>query len=485
MLAAAYVIASRLNVAVTAPLWLDETWSAMIATRPEWTGFWREAWLDCNPPLYYLFLTGWVSIFGDSNLMLRLPSFLFVFLAAILPVAWRPKGLNQTAAWTWAGLILLWPPGTLMMLDARSYALMLLLSTASCLVFARLLDQLSHKLAVAWVALGTMMFLTHYFSAVLLAAQGLVLIWRYRAMLFRIWPAAVIAVPGLGWFAIHLPRLEAYARKDVAWQQLTNVESSLGYLLYIVGALNLVFFGLILFIVICAGFDRKATRPSGAVIIAPADRDLLLVAATAVIGFGLAICIGLLQASLINRYLVPLVPPTLLGFTLILQRSARQEIAGILLTLAFLLPGINPKTIEKFAEMRGMYGYERGSDFVATYQPDKMLFVWDHPTAKILDQRSLVRIGGYFQHRASVNIPVQALVIPDSADANLVLRTAAKGKSTGIIWLYNTADRTSARNHPPSFENDPAWICRDRGLVAGKMPSLGVVACVKMEKAID
>lgn len=485
LVAAAYVIASRLSIAASAPLWLDETWSAMIATRPEWAEFWREAWLDCNPPVYYLILKGWVYMFGDSNLMLRLPSFIFVVLAAILPTVWRPKGLNNTAAWTWAGLIFLWPPGSLMMLDARSYALMLLLSTACCLAFARLLNQLSYKTAGTWVALGTLMFLTHYFSAFLIAAQTLVLTWRYKTKLLQLWPTAIITLPGLAWFIIHFPRLEAYARKDVAWQPPTDAESSIGHFLYVTGALNLVFLGLIMLIIVYARFYRSEISAKPAARLAPDDQDLKLVAATAAIGLGFAICVGMLQASLIDRYLVPLVPPTLLGLTIIVQRGTRQKIGGILLTLAFVFPGLNPMIIKKIAEQRSLYGYERGSEFIGKHQPTQLLFVWDHPAAKILDQTSLERIGGYFLRRAGVDTPVRALVIPEAANTNLVLESAAHGERTGIIWLYNSSEPTSARNHLPRFENSPTWNCKIRGTETGQTPSLGAVACVNMEKIID
>ena len=145
VLAAAWVVADRIQIASGLPLWLDETWSGMIATRSDWSSFWREVWLDCNPPLYYLFLTGWVTVFGDSNLMLRLPSVFFVVCAAALPLVWRPQGLNRTGAWTWGALILFWQPGLFIMLDARGYGLMILLATISCLVVARLFEQLTRS----------------------------------------------------------------------------------------------------------------------------------------------------------------------------------------------------------------------------------------------------------------------------------------------------------------------------------------------------
>lgn len=484
-LGSVYVIGTRLHVAAEAPLWLDETWSAMIATRVDWPSFWKESWLDVNPPFYYLFLTGWISIFGDSNLMLRLPSLLFGVVAAALPVVWRPRGLGPTAAWIWAGLILLWPPGQFVMLDARGYALMLLLSTSSCLIFARLLEHLTLKRSAVWVTLGTIMFLTHYFAAVLIAAQGLVLGYRHRTRLFRVWPAAMIAAPGFAWLVAHLPRLKAYAGKDVVWQHVTNAESTLGYILYIFGAWSWVSFGLMAGILVVAGLDKWKPKFGDANAAELSDQTLMLVAGTAAIGFCIAIVIGVVQASLINRYLVPLVPPAMLGLTLIVRRSARQELAGLLLVFVFLLPGLNATRMENNAEGRALYGYEKGSEFIRSYKPDQLLFLWDHPAAKILDRRSLERMGGYFMKRAGVDIPVRTLIVSDTVDANVVLRAMATGRRTGVIWLYNTADRTAARNHAPSFENDPVWKCRDRSNAPVRSRSLGAIACVNMEKISD
>lgn len=483
--AAVYIVGIRLQIAAGASLWMDETWSAMIATRPNWSEFWHEAWLDCNPPLYYFFLKGWVAVFGDSNLMLRLPSILFCSLAAALPLVWPPHGLNQTARWTWAGLILLWPPSILMMVDARGYALMLLLSTASCLVVAKMLDRLSIKWAIAWVTLGTLMFLTHYFAAVLIAAQILVLLYRHRAQLFQVWSATLVAIPGIAWFAYHLPRLKDYARPDVAWQPLTNAGSALEHLSYVLGGWNSVSPLVIAAILGIAALHRW--RTSSGQIIAPVtvDRDLALTASTAVIGFAIAIGIGILQASLINRYLVPLVPPTMLGFALIIQGSIQQELNGLLLLFFFTIPGLNANQTRQYADIRALYGYEQGSNFVGHYNPEQLLFLWDHPAAKILDQKSLELVGGYFLKRNNINVPTRALVVPETADANSILRAAAGGKRTAVIWLYNTSDRTAARAHRPTLENDPAWACLDRGPVGARIDQLGAIACVNQEKAGD
>lgn len=479
-LAIAYIVGLRLQVAADAPLWLDETWSAMIATWPDWAGFWHEAWLDCNPPLYYAFLHGWVSVFGDSNFMLRLPSILFVLAAAVLPLMWRPQGLPRAAAGVWAGLIMLWPQGLALMLDARGYALMLLLSTASTLVLCRLLEGLTPRLAAAWVALGTAMFLTHYFAAALVLAQTLVLAHRHRLGLVKVWPAALLALPGLAWFAHHLPRLKEYARPDVVWQQTTTAEMALDHAKYVLGAVSPVLFGVIL-VVLIAAVAHRGSKDAKPVV----PRSLAVVAATAVIGFGIAVLIGVLQASLINRYLVPLVPPTLLGLTIIFYTSARPHLYSLMVLAVFLPPALNASQASAAAEMRAIYGFERASDFVGQSQADQVVFLWDHPAAKILDRNSLGQIGAYFLKRQGLAIPVSTVIVPESADANAVLREAATGARPAVIWLYNRAEQTSARMHPPSFANDPAWTCQNRGTDSALNPQLGAIACVKLERDGD
>ena len=203
VLGVAFVIAVRLKIAASSPLWLDETWSAMIATQPDWAGFLRETWLDCHPPLYYFILRLWVAVAGDSNLVLRLPSFAFTILAALVPLVWRPSGVTTRGAWTFAALLLLWQPGFYVMLDARGYALLLLLSTCSCVAYVKLLDQPTRRNAAIWVMLGTMMFMTHYYSGAILAGQTIILVYRKRLELLRLWPVAFLMTPGLAWFGYH------------------------------------------------------------------------------------------------------------------------------------------------------------------------------------------------------------------------------------------------------------------------------------------
>lgn len=129
-MAVATVTVERFWLAQGLPLWLDETWTAMIARQPTWNAFWREVWLDCNAPFYYLLMWLWEGVAGQSNLALRLPSIVFVTLAGVLPAFWRAPGMSREAALTWAALLCLWWPGIAVSLDARAYGLLLLVSVA-------------------------------------------------------------------------------------------------------------------------------------------------------------------------------------------------------------------------------------------------------------------------------------------------------------------------------------------------------------------
>jgi hypothetical protein len=479
LLGTIYIIATRLVITVSLPLWLDETWSAMIVTRADWSDFWREVWLDCNPPLYYFFLTGWVSLFGDSNFMLRFPSTLFTVAAGLLPVIRRPQGLSRTGSWTLAALTILWQPGIEVMVDARGYGLLLLLSMASCLVVAQMLDRLTLPRAAVWTALCTMMFLTHYFAGPLIAGQGLILLLRHKAGLLRMWPAAFIATPSLAWFAYHAPRLRDYARADVAWYDPTNGWSALEHLLYIIGALNILSFGLIIAISVAAILHNRWPNMSRTAAGFPEDRNLALTAAAGSIGFAVAIMIGLIQASLAHRYFIPLVPPAMIALTLVTQRCMRPDLAGGLLAFSLALSALNPQITREVLDSRAIYGYEESSDFIQAYKPDQLLFLWDHPATKIMEQHSLEALGGYFMKRNRHDIPVNALVASLSDDPNAMLRAAAGGRRPAFIWLYDTAYQSAAGDHPPTFENDPAWTCRHWSRKTIRSGDLGSIACVR------
>jgi uncharacterized membrane protein len=62
-------------------VWLDEANTALIANE-SLKQIVSSLSRDVSPPLYYFLLSGWVRLFGNSEIVLRLPSVLF-YLAGI------------------------------------------------------------------------------------------------------------------------------------------------------------------------------------------------------------------------------------------------------------------------------------------------------------------------------------------------------------------------------------------------------------------
>lgn len=478
VLGIAFVVAMRIKMATSSPLWLDETWSAMIATQPDWAGFWRETWLDCHPPLYYLVLRLWVAVVGDSNLMLRLPSIVFMILAALVPLAWRPSGVTKRGAWIFAALLLLWQPGFYVMLDARGYALLLLLSTCSCVAFVKLLDQPTRRNAAIWVMLGTMMFMTHYYSGAILAGQAIILLYCKRLELLTLWPASFLMTPGLLWFGYHLPRLADYARPDVSVYAAVNGWTVIRGIVYIFGIENSIQLGILaaFFVIFVLRKNRYYNTELDEQKYLE-NRSVAVSISASALGFFIIIVINIIKPSLTDRYFVPLMPSVILALALVTQRIGGAGLGGLLLAISWLVPQLNVRAVHNKDDARTVYNSEEGSAFVRQHNPDRLLFVWDHPLAKIMDRHTLEQLGGYFIKRAGVDVPVHAIIIPSSRDANVVLRSAAIGGRPAMIWLFNKTANSSAAAYPPSFEDDPAWECSNSR--SRQAAGLASIACVK------
>ena len=103
--------------------WGDEAASIMSAERPVSTLFPMLGRVDAVHGLYYLFLHGWINIFGASELSVRLPSAIGVGLAAAGTVVLATLVLDRKIA-VIAGLVFaVLPRVTYMGAEARSYAL--------------------------------------------------------------------------------------------------------------------------------------------------------------------------------------------------------------------------------------------------------------------------------------------------------------------------------------------------------------------------
>ena len=168
-----------LRLGSTSDLWLDEALSVNIARLP--LGDMVDALRrDGHPPLYYLLLHGWISVFGDGDEAVR--SLSGVFSLAALPLMWLAAERYAGRAAAGAGLVLLAtnPFAIRYATEARMYALVTLLVLAGWLALRTALDRPS-PLALGGTAAATgLLLLTHYWSFYLVAATAAVLLWAWR-----------------------------------------------------------------------------------------------------------------------------------------------------------------------------------------------------------------------------------------------------------------------------------------------------------------
>ena len=166
-----------LRFVTRSPLWLDEALSVDIARLP--LGDITEALRhDGHPPLYYVLLHGWMSVFGEGDVAVRALSGVFSVLA--LPLLWlagRRLG-GARVGWYALAVAALLPYALRYATETRMYSLVMLLVLAGWL----LLDDALHR--PSWVRLGgltavvALLLWTHYWSMWLLAVAGIALIVR-------------------------------------------------------------------------------------------------------------------------------------------------------------------------------------------------------------------------------------------------------------------------------------------------------------------
>ncbi|WP_346539693.1 glycosyltransferase family 39 protein [Micromonospora sp. DPT] len=161
--------------------WRDElaTWSA--ATRPLGDLLRLTGTVDAATGPYYLFMHGWVRLFGDSATALRLPSALAMAGAAGL-TAVLGRWLLGTRAGLLAGLLFAVLPGTSRYAqEARPYALASLFAVLATLLLVAALRRPAWTRWAGYAAAVAALGLTHLLALTLLAAHAAVVLvawWR-------------------------------------------------------------------------------------------------------------------------------------------------------------------------------------------------------------------------------------------------------------------------------------------------------------------
>lgn len=191
-LAALAVVALSLRVyhLGTESLWLDETASVSIASRPLVKVLAGEL---TNPPLYYLLLHFWITIFGAAEATIRWLSVWPSVGAVLLTYLLGRRLYDHRIATLAAGLMAISPYQIYYAQEARAFALLLFLCLSSTfslhVALSRSGDSSSLK-PWLWYCVATIAALhTHFHAVFLLGAQNLLVLlyWRDHRPRLRQW----------------------------------------------------------------------------------------------------------------------------------------------------------------------------------------------------------------------------------------------------------------------------------------------------------
>lgn len=144
-------------------LWFDEAYTVFVSRLPIADG-WQYLVADgVHPPLYY-WLIKLFLYFGDSEVVLRMPSVLFGVLSVpavyLLGLGW----LGKKGALVSALLLTISPFSIWYSQEARMYAALAFFAIIIFGLYASLLIKLSNWRIVAFVIASSLAYLTHYFA---------------------------------------------------------------------------------------------------------------------------------------------------------------------------------------------------------------------------------------------------------------------------------------------------------------------------------
>src|SRR3954466_8223497 len=136
---------------------------------------------ESTPPLYYIVAWLWAKVFGTSEVGLRSLSALFG--TATIPIAYvlgrlvagRRTGLVAAALCAFNPLLVWYSQ------EARSYALMILLTGLTLIALIKVLETPRTGRFAAWTLLSIAAIATHYYAGFLIGAETVWLLYRTQA----------------------------------------------------------------------------------------------------------------------------------------------------------------------------------------------------------------------------------------------------------------------------------------------------------------
>lgn len=452
-------VGHRLVFGWQAPLWIDETYTGVIASQPTVAALVDWCRHELSGPVFYAGMWLWEKVAGNGDFALRLPSLLCSLAAIALIAVWG--GRDRRERWLWAALTAVWLPGLMFAAQARPQALLFLLASAQAIAFLRCAEGLSRRRLAIWALMGALMVLTHIHAAVITGIQLLCLAWLHRDRLRAFWPVAAIFVPVAAWLPLQLPFMLGFARPGVAWYATLSASDLWGTPWILLGANNAAYAvtAMVLLVLAVQFAQRKL----------PYSRGEAMLALSGLAAVAIVIAIGLFRPSFTPRYLIPYMPALLFGLTCVLHRT---RILWGLLPSIVLAVWIGPavQNAGAYASARAQQTlypleFQRASDWLMHAGARRVIFTWDNPTSVVTNPARQTEVGAFFFRRAGYAAEVQAVHPAPDGESPGDLAALADKRHAAILWLGS--DPAGLRNMAP-FE------CREFGFGTSRS-----MACIR------
>lgn len=128
---------------------------------------------ETNPPFYYMILSYWVPVFGDSEFIARVPSALLGSLSIFAVYAVGKLLYNKNTGLIAALIVATSVFHIRYAQEARGYTLMVFLMLASYYCLLRLTIKYRTTYAAAYVASTALLVYTHYYGGMIILAQNI------------------------------------------------------------------------------------------------------------------------------------------------------------------------------------------------------------------------------------------------------------------------------------------------------------------------
>lgn len=137
LLVAALALAVRVP-GLTESLWYDEALrTGVVLGRNQG---WRLVLYDVHNPLYNVFMTGWIRLFGDSEVAIRIPTVVAGAAAVLIAAAWAARRFGAAVAWLFAVWAMLAPAHVWYSTEAKNNLFSVLMGALVLVSHARLLE---------------------------------------------------------------------------------------------------------------------------------------------------------------------------------------------------------------------------------------------------------------------------------------------------------------------------------------------------------